>query len=171
MNILMIVLRIIHFIFGAVWVGGSILMVTAISPTAVQLGEDAKSFMQHFTLKSKFAPLMFSASTLTVLSGLWMYTENFGFEINMTTGSALALSLGGLGGLAGWLGAFLYIIQSLNGIKAVAGEIAAAGGPPKPEQLEKIAGLQGKIAAASPIITVLLVLTLALMSMGEYFAL
>lgn len=170
MNYLLIVLRIFHFLFGVTWVGGTIFMGSVIAPTAGALGDDAKGFMQHLMLKSQFGPLMFWASTITVFSGLWMYLDRFDYSIDISSGSGLALTIGGLLGIASWMGGYYYLKRSLNGLHTVSSEIVAAGGPPKPEQLAMIAAYQDTIAKASPIITILAVLALVFMSLSENFA-
>ena len=169
MNILLIMLRIIHIFAGIIWASGSVMMSFFVGPTAKEIGAEARPFMQHLTLRSRFAPAMSVSAVLTVISGIWLYFILFK-GINISTGASLALTLGGLFGIIALLIGFFTQKRSTDRLKAIGAEIAAAGGPPQPEQLAEIQSLNEKMAKSGAALTLAIGLSILGMALSEYFA-
>lgn len=166
MNILMVTMRLIHILSSVVLVGGSIMMTAFVGPSAKKVGPDAGKMMQQLTLRSPFANTMAITGVLTVASGLIMYWYLFrGINIQSTPG--LMLTIGGITGLIAF--GMGIITQRGNTLKmiAIADEIAAAGGPPTPEQMTTLGVLQESQAKAGALLTLILVLTLIFMTLSE----
>lgn len=170
MNVFMVVLRLIHIPSAVFWVGGVLTMVTFISRSAQAVGEDAKKFMQHFTLRSGFQQSMAGAGILTVASGYLMYYRLFGWLAPLNTGAGLALTIGGAAGLIALLIGVLVMGRGTNRMRSIANAIASGGGPPKPEQLAEMGTLQERVSTAGGITAVLMVISLIGMTLSEYFA-
>ena len=170
MNIFMVVMRLIHIPAAVFWVGGVLMLVTFISSSAKAVGDDATKFMQHFTLRSGFQQSMAGAGALVVISGYLMYYHLFGWIAPLNTGAGLALTVGGLAGfIALLIGAFV-IGRGTNRMREIAGEIAAGGGPPKPDQLAEMGGLQERLGRAGGITAIFMVIATISMTLSEYFA-
>lgn len=166
---LMVVLRLIHIPTGVFWVGGVLMMVTFISRSAQAVGEDAAKFMQHFTLRSGFQQGMSISGGLAVISGYTMYYGLFGWLAPLNSGAGLALTVGGAAGLIALLiGAFV-MGRGTNRMRAIAGEIAASGGPPNAEHLAEMGTLQERLGRAGAITAILMVISLIGMTLSEYF--
>ena len=170
MNVFMVIMRLIHIPAGVFWVGGVLILVTFISRSAQAVGEDAAKFMQHFTLRSGFQQSMAGAGILTVASGYLMYYRLFGWLAPLNTGAGLALTVGGTAGIIALLIGFFVFAKGTNRMRAIADEIAASGGPPKPEQLAEMGTLQETLSRAGGITAVLMVIALIGMTLSEYFA-
>lgn len=166
MNILMVTMRLIHILSSMVWIGGSIMMTAFIGPSAKKVGPDAGKMMQQLTLRSPFANTMALVAILTAGSGLTMYWYLFR-GINTQSTPGLMLTIGGITGLIAFAMGFL--TQRSNTVKmiAIADEIAAAGGPPTPEQMTTLGVLQESQAKAGALLTLILVLTLIFMTLSE----
>ncbi len=169
MNVLMIVSRVIHILFGVLWAGGAMMMTGFVGPTAKAIGPDAKAFMQHLTLRGKFSGAMAWAAVLTTLSGVAMYWYLFR-GISISTGAGLALTFGGLFGLIAFLIGFLGMKANTDKMRALVDEIIAAGGPPQPEQLAAIQSFNEQIAKTGALQTLVILLSLFGMTLSEYFA-
>ena len=171
MDILMIILRLIHIIGGVFWVGGTFFMAGLISPTAKEAGEAGQKFMQQLGLHSNLSQLMGISATLTFLSGLWMYGEISGFHSGwITSGYGAVLTFGAIFGFAGWLMGFLTQFRTTQKMKALSVEMAAAGGPPKPEQIAEMQSLAAYMTRSGQILAIVLALSLVGMSAAQYVA-
>lgn len=169
MDLTMVVSRIIHLFSAVLWVGTTWSMGLFIGPTAQAVGTDAQKFMQHFLLRSRFARLLTLAGMLTVASGLVMYYRLFGGLANLSTGTGLALTVGALAGIAA-LGVGLRMGRLINRMRTIGGEIAKAGGAPKPEQQAEVGKLQEALSKSGATNAILMVVALLGMTLSEYFA-
>lgn len=170
MNLYFVILRLIHIPMAVFWMGGVLMMVTFISRSAQAVGEDAKKFMQHFTLRSGFQQSMAGAGILTVVSGYLMYSRSYGWIAPLKTGAGWALTVGGAAGIIALLIGVLVMGRGTNRMRSIADEIASGGGPPKPEQLAEMGTLQESVSTAGGITAVLMVIALIGMTLSEYFA-
>lgn len=166
MDWIMVILRIVHIFAGVIWVGTTFSIALFISPTAQAVGAEAQKFMQHFTQKSGLARRMSTVAGLTVLSGLLMYGKLFHGLAPLNTGSGLALTLGGLFGLAA-MAIGIRMGRSTKQMQALGAEMA---GGPKPEQLEKMGQLQAMLGKLGATNAILMSLSLLGMTLSEYFA-
>lgn len=169
MDLTLMFLRLVHLFGAVIWVGATFSMVLFVSPTARALGAEAQPFMQHLTRRTGFQRWMSAASGLTVLSGLIMYYLLFEPMAPWNVGNGLALNIGALAGLAA-MGVGIQVGRTTKRIGALGAEIAAAGGPPKPEQAAEMQGLQERMASLAAATAVLMVVALAGMTLSEYFA-
>ena len=60
--------------------------------------------------------------------------------------------------------------KGTNRMREIAGEIAASGGPPKPDQIAEMGALQENLSRAGGITAILMVVALIGMTLSEYFA-
>ncbi len=169
MNWIMVILRLIHLFSAFIWVGTTFSLVLFIGPTAQAVGADAQKFMQHFLMRSGLAPRMATLGGLAVLSGLWMYIYLFHGLAPLNTGMGLALTFGGTFGILA-LVVGIRMAGLIKRMTVVTGEIAKAGGPPKPEQIAEIGKLQAALGKAGALNAILMSLALIGMTLSEYFA-
>jgi uncharacterized membrane protein len=165
----MIVWRLIHIFSGVFWVGATYMMLGFVEPSVKATGEVGKKFMQQIGLKSKFSPIMGLMGILSSVSGLIMYDKISGFRgawISSATG--LSLTLGGLFGLLALVFGFVIQFRTSGRMKALAGDMAAAGGPPSPEQMAEMGRLSERMSLGGRISAVLMTLSLAGMSVAQY---
>lgn len=104
-----------------------------------------------------------------MLSGLWMYIYLFRGLAPLNTGMGLALTFGGTFGILA-LVVGIRMAGIIKRMTAVTGEIAKAGGPPKPEQVAEIGKLQAALGKAGALNAILMSLALIGMTLSEYFA-
>lgn len=169
MNVLMVVLRLIHIFSAVLWIGATYSLILFVMPTAKAVGADAQKFMQHFTQRSGLSRVLTLAAVLTVLSGLLMYGYLFQGLAPLNTGSGLALTLGGLAGIAA-IGSGTSTGGLIRRMQALGQQIAQAGGPPSPQQAADLAKLQEAMARRTALTAIFLTLALIGMTLSEYFA-
>jgi uncharacterized membrane protein len=167
LNVTLLILRVTHILAGVIWVGGAVASVGFVNPTAKTLQQDSAKFMAHFNFVRRFPIWMGAAGALNVISGWWMYYRLFGDRIVFSNGYSAALTLGGILGLSA-LGMGLGMMLPMGKkLEALLKEIAAAGGPPSPEQGTQMSVMQEKLMRWAVMMTMLLILAVIAMSVYE----
>ena len=144
-----LVLVFLHVCFGIVWAGGAMATGFFVVPAVIEAGPPGGAVMAGVA-RRRFPLVMVSAATIVVLSGARLYMLRFSFDW-MLTPQGLVLTLGAILALGAYvLGVFVQR-PLINRVGALAGQIAASGAPPTPQQaaemqalrlrLKKIAGL------------------------------
>jgi hypothetical protein len=159
-------LRILHVVCGTFWTGAALLIAGFMEPTVRALGPDGGRFMQRFMGKSGFPIAMTGAGFITLVTGLYLlWAGSGGFAQGWPANTFDVLMA--LGGLAGTVAFFLGIgvnAPTAARLGRLAGEAAAQGGPPVPEQQRQISMLQRRLHRAGLASATLLLLATALMA-------
>ena len=107
--------------------------------------------------------------TLTMLSGILMYWEIFGFRADaLESGQAVALTIGGLAGILALIVGFSFQFRSIRIMKGVTKDIGASGGPPSPEQLAQMGHQAERVALGGRIAVILMTIALIGMATAQY---
>jgi uncharacterized membrane protein len=169
MNYLMISMRIIHIFAGVFWAGTSFFMLSFVSPAVIATGAEGQKFMQQLAFRTRFTTAMMGVAILTVLSGLVMYWQIFNFRLSaLSSGYGLMLTLGAIAGFIGLLTGYFLQNRITVKMKALSESIAAAGGPPTPEQQTEMKSLSETVTRGGQITSVSLALALLGMSVAQY---
>ena len=167
---MLILLRLIHILFGVFWAGTAMFNAIFLIPAVRALGPAGGPVMQEIAGKRKLPVYFLVAGLLTVLSGFGLYWHDSQGFTNGFMRSA--------GGMTFGIGAVLALIAVLLGIFVVTpaairtgklgAEIAAGGRPPAPEQAAEMQGLQVKLGKMAMVAAGLLTLTTIAMAVGRY---
>jgi uncharacterized membrane protein len=168
-DVLMIVLRVIHIFSGVFWVGVSFFNIGFLQPTVQATGNDGQKVMQHLASHTRFTVTVYSAATLTLLSGWTMYWRLFGFRLSvLSSGSGLVLTTGAIAGTIAWLIAIIFVRRVMGRMEAIGGAIQAQGGPPTPEQVSQMQAAGGQLAKLGQWGVAFMVVALLGMSTAQY---
>jgi hypothetical protein len=167
MQALIVVLRLLHIVSGAVWVGAVVFTAFFLMPTIAAAGPGGGAFMREFG-KRKIPQFMMSLMAITVLSGLGL----MGVIASRSDGTWFSSPMGRVISL----GAALAIIASVYGavvnrpvgmrMQKLGAEMQ--GGQPSPAQAAEMKTLQEKLASASRLVAVMLLLAVAAMGVARY---
>ena len=150
MVLMMIILRVIHILFGIFWVGTTLFLVFFFDPTIKAAGPAGDAVMGRLTLR-RFSMVMGISAILTVGAGFVMYVkESGGIQLSwIATPAGITMTIGSLAGILAFLLGLL--VQTPNGVRmaALQKEIQAAGGQPTPSQLAETGVLQKRLSNAS----------------------
>ena len=168
MDVIMVVLRLIHIFAGAYWFGAGMMMLLVAEPFAKAVGAEGERFIGRLLGQSRYSPLMGVAALLVTLSGLLLYWRDSGGlqAVWIATGAGIALTIGGLAGIAAWLVGILVHAPVGARLAAIAKELR--GGPPTPVQAQEIRALQSRLAQASTWSAVLMIVALGGMALARY---
>jgi putative copper export protein len=168
-DLYMVILRIVHILAGAFWVGAVLVTFYFLQPTARDVGPAAGPFMAHLAGKKRLLDVVLAAAALTILAGLLMYWRVTGGLDPDVIGTAYGISLtvGGLCAIAAVsLGASIVRPSTMQAL-GIAQEAAAAGGP-TPEQSAQIQALQARARATLRWIVPLLIVAVVTMASARY---
>lgn len=170
MDPVVIVLRLIHIVGGALWVGMATFVTYYLQPAVQEVGPDGGKVMAAIQRRG-IMTLMPILAVLTLLSGVWLYMRAAGGQhaAFARSGPGMAYGLGGLAAILAWLTGMFVMRPTM--MKAMA--LAQSLGPStSPEERQRIGAeaqrLRTRAAVASKATTHLLFLAVAAMAVARY---
>ena len=165
-------LRLVHILAGVFWVGTAVFTAFFLAPSLRAVGPAGGQVMQQLAQVRKLPRYLMTAMALTILSGFAMYWRASGGFTNgwVSSGPGMTFGIGGvLAILAASIG-FSIGMPAAKQLGAIAGAVAKSGGPPSPDQAAEMQRLQGRMAKATALGSILLVFATAAMAVARYVA-
>jgi uncharacterized membrane protein len=163
--------RVLHVLFGAIWLGAIVFIVLFLMPVVQELGPDGAKVMLGLQ-RRRFVAFMPSIAGLTVVSGFWLYwrfTAGFSAEVNRSH-AGMAFGLGGVLGLVALIIGGGVLSRSVVGAIALGQQAAGMPeGPARTEVMKSAAALRDGAAAAGKVVAVLVVSAAICMALARYF--
>ena len=170
MSTLILVLRLVHVVAGALWAGIAIFTTVFLKPDVQETGREGGAVMAAVQRRGLMTVLP-ALALATIVSGLWLYWLVSGGLRPAFLTSPVGLGLG-VGGLASMLAYALGIGVTRPAMIRVAelmeGLGSAPTAPDRETRLAEIQRLRARAAAAARVIAALLVLSLAGMAVARY---
>jgi uncharacterized membrane protein len=159
MDIYLVVLRLIHIVAGALWVGVGFFSVLILVPTLVRMGSEAGSVFRALGQSGLYRMIFPVTSGLTVLAGILLYARP-NASVVFSSAGWIVLSIGALAGIAGAIhgGAFLARQMTDYSQKVASGSAQSAD----------LSALGASLIQHARISLVLLVVALVGMSLARY---
>ena len=164
----MILLRLLHIVFGSIWLGATIVNAYFLLPSVWSVGPAAAPVMMELMQRRRLQLWMSLAMTVAILSGLGLFgihesAAHGAFSrsrmgMMLVVGAVLSIAAAGVGGA----------VAQPTGKKLGAIAQRAAGVPPSPESLEEARALQARLGRAVSIMAILLLLSAATMAVARY---
>ncbi|MDB4906010.1 MAG: hypothetical protein JWO05_794 [Gemmatimonadetes bacterium] len=167
---LLIILRLIHVVAGACWVGAVYVVARKVFPAVLASGPAGGVVMGQLAGVRKLPMFFIHLMAATILSGILLYIRN-GMLSNGEWYRSMPARIYGLGAAFAIVTAILGVTinsPTARKIGALAGTIAASGGPPSADQQAELARLNAKLQKALNVGALLLVLAAASMSVARY---
>jgi hypothetical protein len=170
MDTYMVVLRIVHILAGAFWVGAALTTILFLQATAREIGPAAAPFMAHLAGKKRLVDFVLSSAALTILAGLLMYWRVSGGLDGDWVGSApgLTLTVGALCAIAAFTLGLTVVRPTIMATLAMGREVAASSGPPTPEQQAQLQAYARRSKAVGQVIVPLLAVAVIAMAAFRY---
>ena len=132
MNTLIIVLRLLHIVSGAFWVGSIVLAVVFLEPTAKAFGATGERFLAHVLFRKRLLPALVAAATVAIGTGAALYwIASGGLHVEwIATPTGLGFTAGALAALAAYAIALIVLKPQFDRLATVsdnppAGEVEA----------------------------------------------
>ena len=170
---LMIVLRFLHIVSGALWVGSAFLFVGFIGPSAAEVGPSAGPLMSVAVKKRKVAKLITWLGMITVAAGWTMWLKNmddFGGLSNwLDTNFGVAITIGAVLATTTFFIGYFGVGRNVERMVDLGDQIAASGGPPSPEQQAEMDRIGSALQRHGKLDLILLLLAITAMSTARYW--
>lgn len=171
-NMDFVVLRLIHVVAGAFWLGAAITMFVFLQPTAQATAPEGQRFMLHLLRNRRFSEVVLAAAVLTGVAGGLLFWRDTGLELgSMTRSQGLGFTVGGL---AGGIALLLFIFVGYPAGRrmiAIGSRLEAERRPPSEEEQRVLAAVQRVLGRVGVTVLVLLVLATAAMATARYWPL
>ena len=145
-----LILRLVHIVLGAFWVGAVFTNVLFLQPTAAALGPDGGRFQFHLLRDRRFATVILVSAAITVLAGialLWISTNGLDLGLALDA-SRLGFTVGGVVGILTFALGSLYVYPRTRRVVSVMDGIMAAGRPPTPEEQAELGRIRAELLRA-----------------------
>jgi len=168
-----VVLRLIHILGGAFWLGAAVTLFVFLQPTAQATAPESQRFMLHLLRNRRFSETVLVAACLTGLGGaILFWRDTSGLQLTlMTRPQGLGFTVGGIaGGIA--LLAFLFVgYPAGRRMIAIGSRLAAERRPPNEDEQRILAAAQRTLNRIGTTVLVLLVIAAASMATARYWPL
>ena len=165
-----ILLRILHVVTGALWVGAVFVVTFFLLPSIRASGPSGGVVMRQLVGVRKLPIVILILGWISILSGLTLYLRDSMGGTNGWNGSptGIIFGIGGLLGLIGGLVGTFWTRPVATRMAAVGAELQGAGTPPPANLVAEMARLQESTAKASKTTAFFLIGAVFAMSIARY---
>jgi uncharacterized membrane protein len=168
----LVLLRLIHILAGAFWLGAAITMFMFLQPTAQATAPESQRFMLHLLRNRRFSEVVLGAALLTGLAGAILFWRDTAFDLDaMTQSGSLGFTIGGISGGLALLGFVFLGYPAGRRLIAIGGRLEAERRPPSEDEQRGLASAQVTLNRVGPTVLVLLVIAVAAMATARYWSL
>ena len=169
-TLLFLLIRPLHVLIAAVWLGSTIFMSYVLMPTVEKEGPAGGQIMIGLNRRG-LVPFFAATAGITVLTGIylyWRFTGGFDPEVSRSNGG-LAFGIGGVCGIiASIIGGSVVGRSSKQMVEIMTKAMGIADGAQKASLMQQAAAVRQRIKSAGTIVIVLQVIALILMAVGHY---
>ena len=166
------VLRLIHVLGGAFWLGAAITMFLFLQPTARATAPEGQRFMLHLLRDRRFSEVVLAAALFTGVAGaILFWRDTDGLRLSITQPQTLGFTIGGL---AGGIALLLFVVVGYPAgrrLIAIGAKLEAERRPPTENEQRVLAAAQSLLSRVGATVLVLLVLAAAAMATARYLPL
>ncbi|MEJ2287416.1 MAG: hypothetical protein P8Y02_02025 [Deinococcales bacterium] len=165
-----VVARLVHVAFGAFWLGAAVLIAVFLIPSVRAAGPAGGAVMQQLTQVRRMPNVILGASWVALLTGAYLYWRSSGgLQPDwLLSRAGLTFGIGGLLAIAAAAVGSAVSSPTASHMGALASRIQQRGGPPSPDEAAELQRLQARMLLAAQAISLLLVLAIAAMAIGNY---
>jgi uncharacterized membrane protein len=163
--------RAVHILVGVTWVGAIVFMAVFLMPTLDALGPARGPVLRELTVVRRLPVFLMAGMLLTLLSGIglyWFDSAGFTSKVWLASGQARTLGLGAVFAILTGIVGMTVSAPSAKKLGGLTGAVQAAGQPPTPEQAAEMNRLRGRLAGATKLSAVLLLLATLAMAIARY---
>ena len=162
-------MRLIHIVGGVFWVG-SVMFATFVLMPGLRAAGPAAAGAVMGQLGRKIPIVMMVSALLTMTAGIWLLMiDSAGAPgMFMRSGPGRTFAIGGALAILAFLLGLAINLPASRRMGSIAAPAASRGGTPTADEAVEMQRLQGRLSAASQVVTLLLVLATAAMAVARY---
>jgi len=163
------VLRLLHILSGLFWVGAVLFNSLILLPSIRAAGPAGGAVMAQLG-RRRMPVIMMANAVVTVISGIWLMTIVSAGDLGawMRSGPGRTFALGGAIAILTLVGGMIVNLPTASRMGAINQAVLQRGGAPTPDEAAALARLQARLAVATQVVAVLLVLATAAMAVARY---
>ena len=168
-----LILRLIHIVAGAFWVGAVFSTVLFLQPTAAAVGPSAGPFQVHLVRSRRFPDVIILSAIVTVLAGIWLLwitTNGLDWSLALDE-SRLGFTIGGIAGILTLAFGGSYVYPRTKRVANVVAGIMAAARPPTAEEQAQLGALRTQLTTAGWWVIAGLAIAVICMATARYWSL
>ena len=161
-----LVLRLIHIVAGAFWVGSVFTVFLWVQPAAAAVAPDGTRFTYELLHNRRLPLVILASAATTVIAGIWLLviTSN-GLDPNVLfDDSRLGYTVGGIVAILTFALGALYVFPRTTLVARTLGRLVTEHRPPTPEEQQVLAQAGGESRRAGWIVLGGLVIAVACMA-------
>jgi uncharacterized membrane protein len=168
-----VVLRLIHILGGAFWLGAAVTLFVFLQPTAQATAPEGQRFMLHLLRNRRFSEVVLVAALLTGAAGailFWRDTNGLQLDL-MLQPAGLGFTVGAVAGGSALLGFVFVGYPAGRRMIAIGSRLQAELRPPNEAEQRILATAQRTLSRVGTTVLVLLILAAAAMATARYWPL
>ena len=166
---LLLVVRALHIVAGALWVGGIVALSLFVAPSIMASGPAGGAVMKQLIETRKFPLYMMGMAILTVLSGFGLFwSDAHGNETFTHSPFGRAISIGAALAIVALVLGMTVGAPSAKRLGALAAQAQARGGAPDPAAAAEMQRLQRKMQIVTRLAAALILLAVIAMASARY---
>jgi uncharacterized membrane protein len=168
-----VVLRLIHVLGGAFWLGAAVTMFLFLQPTAQATAPEGQRFMLHLLRNRRFSEVVLGAAILTGAAGaILFWRDTNGLQIDsMLEPQGLGFTVGGV---AGGIALLLFLLVGYPAgrrLIAIGSRLERDRRPPNEDEQRILATAQRMLGRVGVAVLALLIVAAAAMGTARYWPL
>lgn len=169
-TILFLLLRAVHVLFAAVWLGMTAFVGIFLMPSMQEAGPGAGPVMAGI-MRRKFPVVMASLGGTVVLTGIYLYWRfTGGFDPALSSSrSAMVFGTGGTAGLLAFIIGGSMVARNAKKMAELSAKLPSMPeGPERAAVASQVEAARARVKKFTPIVLVLQMIALAAMAIGHY---
>jgi uncharacterized membrane protein len=167
MNLEFAVLRLLHIIFGVIWVGSAFFMTVILEPKLRALGPAVQRPVMKAIFPT-FIAIVVPSATITIIAGIILVFRLLSGSLSsfFDTGWGWAILIGFVTAMTGYILSLGFVIPAARRMISMGDSME--GRPPTQEEIQQIQGLSGRLRLYSRIALVALIIALGSMATARF---
>ena len=168
-----LVLRLIHIVAGAFWVGAVFTNAFFLQPTAMALGPEGGRFQYHLGRHRHFSRVILASAATTVLAGvllLWITTDGLNPD-RIFRVPGLGFTVGGLAAILTFALGSTYVYPRTERVIRILTGAMSEGRAPTADEQARLGRLRGELVRAGWIVVAGLAIAVSAMATARYWSL
>jgi uncharacterized membrane protein len=167
-----LILRLIHILAGAFWVGAVFTNAFFLQPTAMAIGPEAAKFQYHLGRHRHFSRIILASAATTVVAGillLWITTNGLDPDLMFRT-PGLGFTVGGVAAILTFALGSTYVYPRTERVIRIMSGVMSEGRGPNADEQARLGRLRGELIRAGWVVVVGLAIAVASMATARYWS-
>ena len=164
-----ILLRFLHVVCGALWVGAMAYQVFFLMPALAEAGPDSGKLMSSLA-RRRMPQIMLLVAIIAIVSGVWLLMRMMGGDAEglMRTGMGKTFAWGGTAAIVAFLIGIIVVRPSMMKMMKLGESMPSAPPDQRPAIQAQMQKLRARGATMGKVVAALLLIALALMAVARY---